>query len=122
MFIKGKNNFNAEMIYQRKAYAVSITQSFIIKFSKNSLCAFFNVFSNAKDGDIAFIHLTHKLNRSCVTASGFKKGIGFIQNIIRSTDSCFIIMNLLVNGFCCCIMLVFWNGESAESACINEDF
>lgn len=121
MFIEGKNSINIQMIYQGKAGAVCITQPFIINLSENSLCIFFNVFSNAKDSNIAFIHLIHEPDCCGMAASHLEKCISFIQDIIRSADNSFVFMNLFVNRFCFVVMLVFWNSEGAESACINKN-
>lgn len=122
MFIKGKNSINSGLIYQGETCAVGIAQLFVINFSENSLCFFFNIFGNTKDSNVAFIHLVHEFDGCCVAASHLKKSVGFIQYIIRGTDHRFIFMNLFIDGFCFVVMLVFGNGEGAKSACINKDF
>lgn len=122
MFIKGKDSVYPGLVDQGKAGTVCIAQPLIINLSENSLCGFFNIFSNTKDSNVAFVHLIHKLDRCGMAPSHFEKGIGFIQDIIRGADNSFVFVNLFVNRFCSAVMLVFWNSEGAESACINKDF
>ena len=122
MFIKGENGLYPKMINQSKAGAVSVAQSFIIELFEDSFCGFLDVFSNPKNVNLAFIYLFHKFDGCGMAASGFKQGICFIQNIIRSKDNSFFFLNLFVNGFCSQIMLIFRNGEGTEGPCINKYF
>lgn len=121
MFIKGKNSFDTKLIYQDKAGAVSKTQPFVVKLFKNVFSLFLSIFINAKYSDVTLFHLIHEFDCCSMAASGFKKCINLVQNIIRCVYEIVVFLNLLVNSFCCGIMLVFRNGEGTESARINKN-
>lgn len=121
MFIKGKNSFDAELIYQGKTGAVCKAQSPIFKFSEYCLSGGFDILVYSQNIYMALSHLVHELNGSGMAAAHFKKGIGFVQNIVRGVNNSLVLLKLGIDSFGIGIILVFRNSKGAEGSGINKN-
>ncbi len=121
MFIEGKDCINIKLIYQCKAGTICKTQFFIVELSENIFCGCFNILSNAKYDDAAFVYPIHKLNGCGMAASGFQECVDFIHNVIRTIDDCISFLNSFVDDFRSGIVLVFRNGEGAKCAGVYKN-
>lgn len=114
MFVKGKNSIDIKMIYPCEAGAIGKAQFLVFKLFENRFCRYLDFFGNTQYGNAASIDLIHKPDGRDMTASGFQKRIGFVQNIIRTIENSISFLSLSVDGFCRGIVLVFWDGKGTK--------
>lgn len=121
MFIEGENSVNAMIVYQGKTGAIGKAEPFVIKTSKEGLCRANQVFRNSEDSDMAAVYLVHKLYSSLVAAPHFKKGVGFVKNVIRSIKDRPFSFKLFMNRFCFNVVLVLGDSKGTEGSGIHKD-